>query len=73
VRNCDRCAWFRCPKCHVVWCVPAVCRGEVFYHEGCEEVLQEVEEVGEGERVTRGVVSWFQGPSRDEVRPSAVR
>jgi hypothetical protein len=60
-----------CPKHLTVWCVMGTCRGIEMFHEGCEVMLAPKEGVGEQELVHRAVVSWFEGPNRNEVRECA--
>ena len=68
---CEGSMQLQCPICTQRFCVPAVCRGVVVWHRGCDGgPLNEVW-IGSCAGFQRAVVSWFTDKKRNEVRVCA--
>jgi len=57
-----------CPVCQSVWCVPGACVGKAVFHAGCPVRLEELQGVGEDDKVAWAVVCYFRASHRNEVR-----
>ena len=68
---CEGSVQLQCPTCGQRFCVPAVCRGAVVWHRGCDGAPLNEVRIESCAGFRRAVVSWFKDVKRNEVRGCA--